>query len=174
MVSIVPVHLHQRKYLQNGRIVHVQFGFNDLFNNDASEWGLIGFGVQAPRQPIGGPGQTSIDEGAEEFGLPYRQIWLTTTFHVQGDSMPVISRQRAHSGCAYSGFDYVTIDAVNRRVYAAHGGSGRLLVADADTGKVIVSHRPNTRFRARSGDGRRLHREHRRQRSICTPPDRPC
>src|SRR5579872_348647 len=38
---------------------------------------------------------------------------------------------------AFSGFDYVTVDAVHRRVYAAHGGSGRLVVADADTGKVI-------------------------------------
>jgi hypothetical protein len=38
---------------------------------------------------------------------------------------------------AFSGFDYVTVDAARRRVYAAHGGSNRLLVADADTGKVI-------------------------------------
>jgi DNA-binding beta-propeller fold protein YncE len=37
----------------------------------------------------------------------------------------------------YSGFDYVTVDAVRRRVYAAHGGSQRLLIADADTGKII-------------------------------------
>jgi WD40 repeat protein len=37
----------------------------------------------------------------------------------------------------YSGFDYVTVDAVRRRVYAAHGGSNRLLVVDADTGKIV-------------------------------------
>lgn len=37
----------------------------------------------------------------------------------------------------YSGFDYVTVDAARRRIYAAHTGSGRLVVADADTGKVL-------------------------------------
>ena len=37
----------------------------------------------------------------------------------------------------FSGFDYVTIDAQRRRVYAAHGGSKALLIADADSGKVL-------------------------------------
>jgi glutamine cyclotransferase len=37
----------------------------------------------------------------------------------------------------YSGFDYVTVDAQRRRVYAAHGGSQRLLIVDADSGKVV-------------------------------------
>ncbi len=37
----------------------------------------------------------------------------------------------------FSGFDYVTVDAQRRRVYAAHGGSQALLIVDADTGKVI-------------------------------------
>ncbi len=37
----------------------------------------------------------------------------------------------------YSGFDYVTIDAQRRRVYAAHGGSNRLLIVDADSGNVV-------------------------------------
>jgi DNA-binding beta-propeller fold protein YncE len=36
-----------------------------------------------------------------------------------------------------SGFDYVTVDAVRRRVYAAHTGSRALLVVDAETGRVI-------------------------------------
>ena len=34
------------------------------------------------------------------------------------------------------GFDYVTIDSARRRVYAAHKGSNRLLIVDADSGKV--------------------------------------
>jgi DNA-binding beta-propeller fold protein YncE len=34
------------------------------------------------------------------------------------------------------GFDYVTIDSEHRRVYAAHKGSNRLLIVDADSGKV--------------------------------------
>lgn len=35
------------------------------------------------------------------------------------------------------GFDYVTVDAQRRRVYAAHGGNSSLLIVDADTGKVL-------------------------------------
>lgn len=37
----------------------------------------------------------------------------------------------------YSGFDYVTVDAARRRVYAAHTGSQALTIVDADTGKVV-------------------------------------
>ena len=37
----------------------------------------------------------------------------------------------------FSGFDYVTVDPMRRRVYAAHGGSKALLIADADSGKVL-------------------------------------
>jgi DNA-binding beta-propeller fold protein YncE len=37
----------------------------------------------------------------------------------------------------FSGFDYVTVDAQRRRVYAAHSGARALLVVDADSGKVI-------------------------------------
>ena len=37
----------------------------------------------------------------------------------------------------YSGFDYLTVDAQRRRVYAAHAGSQRLLIVDADSGTVV-------------------------------------
>jgi hypothetical protein len=37
----------------------------------------------------------------------------------------------------FSGFDYVTIDAQRRRVYASHKGSNALLIVDADSGKVL-------------------------------------
>jgi DNA-binding beta-propeller fold protein YncE len=37
----------------------------------------------------------------------------------------------------FSGFDYVTVDAQRRRVYAAHTGSRALLIVDADSGKVV-------------------------------------
>lgn len=37
----------------------------------------------------------------------------------------------------YSGFDYVTVDAQRRRVYAAHAGSRALLIVDADSAKVV-------------------------------------
>jgi outer membrane protein assembly factor BamB len=38
---------------------------------------------------------------------------------------------------ARHGFDYVTVDAQRRRVYAAHGGNDSLLIVDADSGKVL-------------------------------------
>jgi glutamine cyclotransferase len=38
---------------------------------------------------------------------------------------------------ARHGFDYVTVDAARRRVYAAHGGNDSLLIVNADTGKVL-------------------------------------
>ncbi len=37
----------------------------------------------------------------------------------------------------FGAFDYVTVDAQRRRVYAAHGGSKTLLIVDADSGKVL-------------------------------------
>jgi len=36
-----------------------------------------------------------------------------------------------------AGFDYVTVDAARRRVYAAHGAASSLLIVDADTGAVL-------------------------------------
>lgn len=41
------------------------------------------------------------------------------------------------STTAKHGFDYVTVDAQRRRVYAAHGGNESLLIVDADSGKVL-------------------------------------
>ncbi len=35
------------------------------------------------------------------------------------------------------GFDYVTVDAAHRHVYAAHTGAKTLLIVDADTGTVV-------------------------------------
>ena len=37
----------------------------------------------------------------------------------------------------YSGFDYVTVDAQRRRVYAAHTGARALLIVDADSGTIV-------------------------------------
>jgi len=37
----------------------------------------------------------------------------------------------------YSGFDYVTVDAARRRVYAAHSASQALTIIDADSGAVV-------------------------------------
>ncbi|HET9029162.1 MAG TPA: YncE family protein [Candidatus Aquilonibacter sp.] len=51
--------------------------------------------------------------------------------------MPIVPATVAQPVNPGGGFDYVAIDAARRRVYAAHGGGGGLLIADADTGNVI-------------------------------------
>ncbi len=51
--------------------------------------------------------------------------------------MAIIPMGPPQSVPIFSGFDYVTVDAEHRRVYAAHGGSNALLIVDADTGKVL-------------------------------------
>jgi DNA-binding beta-propeller fold protein YncE len=50
--------------------------------------------------------------------------------------LPVIPPQSVPTTKGH-GFDYVTVDAQRRRVYAAHGGNDSLLIVNADTGKVI-------------------------------------
>lgn len=37
----------------------------------------------------------------------------------------------------YGGFDYVAVDSIRHRVYAAHTGSHRLLIVDSQTGKEL-------------------------------------
>lgn len=51
--------------------------------------------------------------------------------------MPIVPLAPPQPVPIYSGFDYVTVDAAHRRVYAAHGGSRALLVVDADTGTIV-------------------------------------
>lgn len=51
--------------------------------------------------------------------------------------MPIVAVTQAQPVKPGGGFDYVAVDAQRRRVYAAHGGAGGLMIADADTGKVL-------------------------------------
>ena len=51
--------------------------------------------------------------------------------------MPLIPALPPQPVPILSGFDYVTVDAQRRRVYAAHTGSKALLIVDADSGKVL-------------------------------------
>ncbi|GAC1651696.1 MAG: hypothetical protein NVS9B12_00280 [Vulcanimicrobiaceae bacterium] len=51
--------------------------------------------------------------------------------------MPLIAAAPPEKVPLKGAFDYVIVDGVNRRVYAAHGGNRSLMVVDADTGKVI-------------------------------------
>lgn len=51
--------------------------------------------------------------------------------------MPIVPVNQAQPVKPGGGFDYVTVDAQRRRVYAAHPGGGGLMIADADTGNVL-------------------------------------
>lgn len=51
--------------------------------------------------------------------------------------MPIVPATIAQPVNPGGGFDYVAVDSQRRRVYAAHGGGGGLLIADADTGNVL-------------------------------------
>ena len=51
--------------------------------------------------------------------------------------MPIVPTLPPQPVPVISGFDYVTTDAQRRRVYAAHTGSGALLIVDADTGAIV-------------------------------------
>jgi DNA-binding beta-propeller fold protein YncE len=50
--------------------------------------------------------------------------------------LPFVPPQAVPTSAGH-GFDYVTVDPVRRRVYAAHKGNNALLIVDADTGKVL-------------------------------------
>jgi outer membrane protein assembly factor BamB len=51
--------------------------------------------------------------------------------------MPLVPVAPPHSVPIFSGFDYMTVDAERRRVYAAHTGSQALLIVDADSGNIL-------------------------------------
>lgn len=51
--------------------------------------------------------------------------------------MPIVPIAPPQSVPVSGGFDYVTVDALHRRVYAAHGGYRSLLVVDADSGAIV-------------------------------------
>jgi hypothetical protein len=56
-------------------------GISNLFNSAASQFGMIGLGVQQPQNQFGS-NASALAEGSEEFGLPYRQLLFTTSFHI--------------------------------------------------------------------------------------------
>lgn len=51
--------------------------------------------------------------------------------------MPIVAVTQPVPVSPGGGFDYMTVDSARGKVYAAHGGGGGLLIADADTGNVI-------------------------------------
>ncbi len=56
-------------------------GVYNFFNSAAQQYGLIGAGVFQPQNyygsaALGGP-TSAIQEGSEQYGLPFRQFWIT-------------------------------------------------------------------------------------------------
>lgn len=58
--------------------VTVNFGINNIFNSAAQQYGFIGLGTYTPVNSFNASTfPNALAEGSEEFGLPYRQMWLT-------------------------------------------------------------------------------------------------
>ena len=57
----------------------VNFGVNNLFNSAAQNYGYIGLGTFYPENQFGSD-INSFQQGREEFGLPFRQVWMTVTY----------------------------------------------------------------------------------------------
>ena len=51
--------------------------------------------------------------------------------------MPIVPAMPPQQLPSMGSFDYVTVDPVHRRMYAAHTFAGKLLVVDTDTGKLL-------------------------------------
>lgn len=61
--------------------VTFSLGIYNIFNQNSSPWGLIGLGTPVAQNSYGiaAGNNTAFEQGAEEYALPPRQIWLTTT-----------------------------------------------------------------------------------------------
>jgi outer membrane receptor protein involved in Fe transport len=60
----------------------LNFGVNNLFNSAASAYGLIGLGTYTPVNALNASSYpNALAEGSEEYGLPYRQGWMTVSWH---------------------------------------------------------------------------------------------
>jgi outer membrane receptor protein involved in Fe transport len=56
--------------------VTLTFGVNNVFNSIATQWGLIGLGQWVPENQYG-TDTSSLSQGDELYGMPYRQFMLT-------------------------------------------------------------------------------------------------
>jgi len=61
--------------------VTVGLGVSNLFNSVAQQYGYIGYGVYIPQNFYGlaaqGGAASGLQQSSEEYGLPFRQYWLT-------------------------------------------------------------------------------------------------
>ncbi len=61
--------------------VTMNLGVNNLFNSIAQQYGYVGLGIFHPENQFG-TDQNAFDQGSEQFGLPYRQFWMTFTTRI--------------------------------------------------------------------------------------------
>ncbi len=60
----------------------INLGVNNIFNSNAQNYGLIGLGTYAPVNAFNASANpNAFAESSEEFGLPFRQVWMTVTEH---------------------------------------------------------------------------------------------
>lgn len=59
----------------------VGLGVYNLLNSVAQQYGYIGYGVYIPQNFYGSAAQggasSGLQQSSEEYGLPFRQYWLT-------------------------------------------------------------------------------------------------
>jgi outer membrane receptor protein involved in Fe transport len=64
----------------------VTLGVNNIFNNAAQTYGYYGYGVYVPQNYYGSAAQggptSAIQQGTEQYGLPFRQYWMTVKFGI--------------------------------------------------------------------------------------------
>ena len=64
----------------------IGLGINNWFNSAAQQYGYIGYGVYQPQNYFGlaknGGASSAIEQGTEEYGLPFRQYWFTVKFGI--------------------------------------------------------------------------------------------
>jgi outer membrane receptor protein involved in Fe transport len=63
------------------KTITVTGGIYNMFNSAAQQYGLIGYGVFQPQNFYGsaamGGATSALEQGSEQYGLPFRQFWLT-------------------------------------------------------------------------------------------------
>jgi hypothetical protein len=59
-------------------LVTFNLGANNLFDSAANAYGIMNVGTPLPQNQY----VTSVPQLSQEFSLPYRQVWMTTTIHI--------------------------------------------------------------------------------------------
>ena len=62
--------------------VTVNLGVYNIFNSVAQQWGYIGYGVWQPENQYGTDTNAFTQAGNEQYGLPFRQVWLAAKFGI--------------------------------------------------------------------------------------------